>query len=345
MVQALPPELSSQALAEMPEEDARRGHARRARARSRRRRSSRSWRTTTRPTSWASSSRADQERILSEVEDRAEVDRLLALRRGDRRRPDDHPHGDRARHGHRGRGARGDPAAGGGGRGLLPGVRGGRRPAAGGRAAVQGPGGQPAASAGCASSWRPADVSVRPSWTRKRSRELLARYNLPSVAVVDEAGRLLGRITFDDVIDVVEAETTEDLLRFGGVPAGEELAAGWRDAVRSRLPVALPQPAHRVPGRRRGLPVPGHGAAHRGARRLDADHRRHGRQRRHPGARGHGAPARARPHPEPPVRARGREGSARRDRQRPRHRRSSSASSRPLVGRPAVASAWWCSSP
>ena len=31
--------------------------------------------------------------------------------------------------------------------------------------------------------------------------------------------RLLGRVTFDDVIDVVEAETTEDLLQFGGVSA------------------------------------------------------------------------------------------------------------------------------
>ena len=82
----------------------------------------------------------------------------------------------------------------------------------------------------------PADVSVPPELDQEEVAKVLARYNLPSVAVVDAAGRLLGRITFDDVIDVVEAETTEDLLRFGGVPAGEELAAGWRDAVRSRLP-------------------------------------------------------------------------------------------------------------
>ena len=54
--------------------------------------------------------------------------------------------------------------------------------------------------------------------------------------VVDEQGRLLGRVTFDDVIDVVEAETTEDLLKFGGVSADEDLAAGWETAVRSRLP-------------------------------------------------------------------------------------------------------------
>jgi len=82
----------------------------------------------------------------------------------------------------------------------------------------------------------PADVSVSPDADQEDVARILARYNLPSVAVVDAEGRLLGRITFDDVIDVVEAETTEDLLKFGGVPAGELLAAGWREAVRSRLP-------------------------------------------------------------------------------------------------------------
>ena len=82
----------------------------------------------------------------------------------------------------------------------------------------------------------PADVVVSPDTDQEAVARLLARYNLPSVGVVDASGRLLGRITFDDVIDVVEAETTEDLLKFGGVPASEELAAGWREAVQSRLP-------------------------------------------------------------------------------------------------------------
>jgi len=59
---------------------------------------------------------------------------------------------------------------------------------------------------------------------------------LGSVPVVNEQRQLLGRVTFDDVIDVVEAETTEDLLRFGGVSADEDLGAGWESAVRSRLP-------------------------------------------------------------------------------------------------------------
>jgi magnesium transporter len=64
----------------------------------------------------------------------------------------------------------------------------------------------------------------------------MARYNLTAIPVVDGRGVLLGEVTFDDVIDVVEAEQTEDLLRFGGVSATEELGGSWREAVRSRLP-------------------------------------------------------------------------------------------------------------
>jgi magnesium transporter len=81
-----------------------------------------------------------------------------------------------------------------------------------------------------------ADLSVPPDLDQEEVARLMARYNLPSVAVVDESGRLIGRVTFDDVIDVVEAETTEDLLKFGGVSPDEDLAASWTHAVRSRLP-------------------------------------------------------------------------------------------------------------
>ncbi|CAN5874441.1 magnesium transporter [soil metagenome] len=81
-----------------------------------------------------------------------------------------------------------------------------------------------------------ADISVKPDLDQEEVARLMARYNLPSVAVVDDAGRLLGRVTFDDVIDVVEAETTEDLLKFGGVSPDEELGGGWSESVRSRLP-------------------------------------------------------------------------------------------------------------
>ncbi|MCL7961255.1 MAG: magnesium transporter [marine benthic group bacterium] len=68
---------------------------------------------------------------------------------------------------------------------------------------------------------------------------VLARYNIPSVGVVDAAGRLVGRVTFDDVIDVIEAESTEDILRFAAVSDEEEVRGTTLDAIRSRLPWLL----------------------------------------------------------------------------------------------------------
>lgn len=82
----------------------------------------------------------------------------------------------------------------------------------------------------------PAPVTVTPDLDQEQVARLMARYNVPAVPVVDAAGRLLGRVTFDDVIDVVEAETTEDLLKFGGVAGDEALGSTWRESVRSRLP-------------------------------------------------------------------------------------------------------------
>jgi magnesium transporter len=65
---------------------------------------------------------------------------------------------------------------------------------------------------------------------------ILSRYNQVSIGVVDPLRRLVGRITFDDVIDVMEAETTEDILRFASVSEEEQVRGTTADAVRSRLP-------------------------------------------------------------------------------------------------------------
>lgn len=81
-----------------------------------------------------------------------------------------------------------------------------------------------------------ADVRVPPEADQEEVARLMARYNLPSVPVVDAAGRLIGRVTYDDIIDVAEAEATEDLLRFGGVSPEEGLTDDWSASVRSRLP-------------------------------------------------------------------------------------------------------------
>lgn len=65
---------------------------------------------------------------------------------------------------------------------------------------------------------------------------ILHRYDLPTIAVVDEEGTLLGHVTFDDVMDVLEEEQTEDILRLSGAGPEEEVRGGWTHAVRSRLP-------------------------------------------------------------------------------------------------------------
>lgn len=47
------------------------------------------------------------------------------------------------------------------------------------------------------------------------------KYNLVSSAVVDKDGRLVGVITVDDVVDVIDEEHEEDILALGGVTEGD----------------------------------------------------------------------------------------------------------------------------
>ncbi|HEX6990720.1 MAG TPA: magnesium transporter [Gemmatimonadales bacterium] len=80
------------------------------------------------------------------------------------------------------------------------------------------------------------DVTLPPDMDQEEVARLLSRYDQASVPVVASDGRLLGRVTFDDVFDVVEKESTEDILQFGGTSPDEALQASWHAAVRSRLP-------------------------------------------------------------------------------------------------------------
>lgn len=65
---------------------------------------------------------------------------------------------------------------------------------------------------------------------------LISQYNLTTIPVVDDNMKLLGRVTVDDIIDVMEQESTEDMLKISGVSEDEELSGNWKDAVKSRLP-------------------------------------------------------------------------------------------------------------
>ncbi|MCH9051853.1 MAG: magnesium transporter [Proteobacteria bacterium] len=64
---------------------------------------------------------------------------------------------------------------------------------------------------------------------------LFRQYDLASAPVVSEDGRLVGVITHDDVLDVIDEEAEEDLMRLGGV-TGNDLYRAAIDTSRSRFP-------------------------------------------------------------------------------------------------------------
>ncbi len=51
--------------------------------------------------------------------------------------------------------------------------------------------------------------------------QMFKRYDLVAVPVVDDDGHLLGRILHDDIVDVLEEEADEDILRMAGASASE----------------------------------------------------------------------------------------------------------------------------
>ena len=79
-------------------------------------------------------------------------------------------------------------------------------------------------------------VFVKAGMDQEDVASLISQYNLTTIPVVDDNMKLLGRVTVDDIIDVMEEESTEDILKFSGVSEDEELAGNWQDAVKSRLP-------------------------------------------------------------------------------------------------------------
>lgn len=61
----------------------------------------------------------------------------------------------------------------------------------------------------------PEAISVRLGTDQEECAFLMSRYSLLALPVVDENGLLVGVITIDDVIDVLEEEATEDIQRLG----------------------------------------------------------------------------------------------------------------------------------
>jgi len=77
---------------------------------------------------------------------------------------------------------------------------------------------------------------LRPEMDREEVAHQMAETNLPALPVVDASGRLLGRITHDDVIDVMREEATEDIHLLAGAGKDESIDDELMFGMKRRLP-------------------------------------------------------------------------------------------------------------
>ncbi len=63
----------------------------------------------------------------------------------------------------------------------------------------------------------PVKALIRPEMDQEEVAHTFQKYHLASAPVVDEAGRLKGTVTVDDIVDVISEEGEEDLLKLAGV--------------------------------------------------------------------------------------------------------------------------------
>lgn len=80
-------------------------------------------------------------------------------------------------------------------------------------------------------------ISVRTDMDQEEVAQLVAKYNILAIPVVDDGNKLMGIITVDDVIDVMRQEATEDIYKMAGA-SEEELLYGNKafKIARLRLP-------------------------------------------------------------------------------------------------------------
>ncbi len=80
-------------------------------------------------------------------------------------------------------------------------------------------------------------ISAKTDLDQEDVARLMIRYDLAAMPVVDAAGGLRGVITYDDLIDVVEDEATEDIYRLANVPDSDlSFDSPIGLSVRRRLP-------------------------------------------------------------------------------------------------------------
>ncbi len=65
-------------------------------------------------------------------------------------------------------------------------------------------------------------IQVSTDDDQEKAARVIQDYDLLAVPVVDKEGKLVGIVTFDDVLDIIEEEATEDMLRMSGIEVAEK---------------------------------------------------------------------------------------------------------------------------
>jgi magnesium transporter len=77
--------------------------------------------------------------------------------------------------------------------------------------------------------------SVQASMDQEEVAALVRKLGYLAMPVVDERGRLLGLITLDDIVDVLQEEATEDVQKMFGAGAEERLSSPWSYSFKKRI--------------------------------------------------------------------------------------------------------------
>ena len=65
-------------------------------------------------------------------------------------------------------------------------------------------------------------ISVTTSTDQEEVAQMLSKYNFLAIPVLDSEGRMVGIVTFDDAMDVIEEEATEDIEMMAGMTPSEK---------------------------------------------------------------------------------------------------------------------------
>jgi magnesium transporter len=82
-------------------------------------------------------------------------------------------------------------------------------------------------------------VSVHPDTPQEEVAHLVSDFDLLAVPVVDESHKILGVVTFDDIMEVMEEEATEDMYHLAGLDTAERVFSPISRSVRLRVPWLL----------------------------------------------------------------------------------------------------------